>query len=50
MNNVPMIIRYVLTLLLIYGAYTETGIWTALNFFLIFIAVEVMGRRINKRR
>jgi len=50
MKKVGVIIRVVLTLLLIYGAYTETGIWTALNFFLIFIAVEIIGRRINKRR
>ena len=35
------IIRSILTLLLVYGAYTETGVFTALSLLLIFIYLEV---------
>jgi len=35
------IIRCVLTTALIFGVYAETGIWTALSLFLIFIYIEV---------
>ena len=38
---IPRIIRFVLTLALIYGAYTETGLWTGLNLLGIFIAFEI---------
>ena len=34
-------IRWVLTLGLIYGAYTETGIWTAISLLLIFLSIEI---------
>ena len=40
--KVSGIIRITLTLLLIYGAYTETGIWTALSLFLILWAIEII--------
>ena len=43
MNKIQKIIRYVLTLLIIYGAYTETGTWTALSLFLIFMGIEING-------
>ena len=36
-----MIIRLALTLAMIYGAYTETGIWTALCLLLILVAIEL---------
>lgn len=36
------VIRVLFTLAFIYGAYTETGIWTAICLFLIFLAIEVM--------
>lgn len=36
-------IRVILTLALIYGAYTETGIFTALSLLLIYIAIESQG-------
>ena len=35
------VIRVILTLALVYGDYTETGIFTALSLFLIFSALEV---------
>lgn len=38
------VIRAILTLALIYGAYTETGIFTALSLLLIFVALEAQGR------
>lgn len=37
------IIRWVLTIALTYGAYTETGIFTALSLLLIFVAIEAQG-------
>ena len=43
MKKIPVIIRIILTPLLIYGVYGETGIWTALSLFLIFIAIEAQG-------
>lgn len=39
-----MLIRIILTLLLIYGVYTETGIWTALSIFLIALSMEKRDR------
>ena len=40
---IPRIIRYCLTLLLIYGAYTETGKWTAISLIGISIAIEILS-------
>lgn len=37
------VIRAILTLALVYGAYTETGIFTALSLLLIFVALEAQG-------
>jgi hypothetical protein len=36
-------IRLIITGLLICGAYTETGIWTAICLGLIFASIELMG-------
>ena len=35
------IIRWILTLALLYGVYTETGIFTTLMAFLIAVGIEV---------
>ena len=48
MKKIQIIIRIILTLALIYGAYTETGIWTALSLFLIFIGMEIHGYLIKR--
>ena len=48
MNKIQKIIRYALTLLIIYGAYTETGMWTALSLFLIFMSMEIHGYLMEK--
>lgn len=37
------IIRFILTLALVYGAYTETGVFTALSLLLIFVSIELNG-------
>lgn len=37
------VIRWVLTIALTYGAYTETGIFTALSLLLIFVGLEANG-------
>ena len=34
-------IRIILSVLLLYGVYTETGIWTTISFSLILIALEL---------
>jgi len=36
------VIRYILTMALLYGVYTETGIWTTGAFLLIFISSELI--------
>ena len=36
-------IRIILTLALLYGAYRETGIFTGLSLFLIFVTFELQG-------
>lgn len=41
-------VRYFLTLLLVYGVYTETGKWTALSFLLVFVAIEVTSYLVRK--
>jgi len=46
---IPSIIRYVLTMALLYGAYTETGIWTTVSLLLLFIGFEVQGQ-LDRRR
>jgi len=42
MKWIPHIVRGILILALIYGAYTETGIWTTLNFLGCWIAIEAL--------
>ena len=41
--RITLIIRGILTLAMIYGAYTETGIWTALCLLGIWIAIEALN-------
>lgn len=48
MFKITDFIRWALTLLLIYGAYTETGIFTAISLLLIAIALELQGYINNK--
>ena len=36
-------IRIILSLLLFYGVYTETGIWTTVSLFLVFVTSEIEG-------
>ena len=33
--------RWILALLLLYGVYTETGIWTTIAIFLTFLSTEL---------
>jgi len=39
-----MFVRIILTLLLIYASYGETGAFTATSFLLIFLYIELQGR------
>ena len=43
-----IVIRSILTLGLIYAVYTETGIWTAISMFLIFLGMGIYGYVIKK--
>lgn len=43
------IIRVLLALALLYGVYRETGIFTVLCLFLIFLAIELPGWQANKK-
>lgn len=47
-KKLSFIIRITLTIALIYGVYTETGIWTALSLFLIFANTELQGKFFNE--
>ena len=44
------VIRYILTMALLYGIYTETGIWTTIAFLLIVIAHEQVELGLRKIR
>ena len=51
--NWPILTRCVLTIALIVGAFTETGIFTAISLTLIFAAMEVTAwveRKKNERK
>lgn len=41
MSNTPDVIRWLLSALLTYGVYTETGPWTALFAGLLFVRWEI---------
>ena len=50
MKMIVFIIRWVLSIALIYGAYAETGKWTALCLLLIFISIEMLTYLREPRR
>jgi hypothetical protein len=43
-------IRWLLTLALIYGAYRETGPFTAVSLFLIFVSIELITLVLEGRK
>lgn len=47
--KVASLVRIVLTLLLIYGTYTEAGIYTALCFLFMFINSELTTLAITRK-
>ena len=49
MKLIRFIIRIGLSLLLLYGVYTETGIWTAISMFLCFVALEAHSFILNNK-
>ncbi len=42
------IIRWLLTALLMYGVYTETGIWTTIALTLVSVSLEIINFSINR--
>lgn len=42
------VIRYILTMFLLYGIYTETGIWTTIAFLLIVITHEQIDGAVKR--
>jgi hypothetical protein len=49
MNKITTIIRIFLTVALLYGVYTETGIWTTTSLFLTAIGLELAGYIVSKK-
>ena len=47
MNKNTVIIRIILSILLMFGIYKETGVWTTLAVFLLFLSVEGLSYIIN---
>jgi hypothetical protein len=45
MKHIPIvgIIRIIIIAALLYGVYTETGIWTTVTLLLISISIELKG-------
>ena len=43
MKNYLGYVRIILSLLLLYGVYTETGVWTTVAMGLILIETEISG-------
>lgn len=48
-NKWPISARIVLSVILIIGAYKETGIYTAICLFLLFTGLEMIGFLITKK-
>jgi hypothetical protein len=42
------LIRWTLTIFLVYGAYTETGIFTTLSLLLVFLFIETLSWYLGK--
>lgn len=47
--DISIIIRIILSLMLLYGVYTETGVWTTLSLFLVFTGMEIVTQLMRKR-
>jgi len=45
---VSKIIRFVLSVLLVYGVYTETGTWTSVSIALLIVSIELISISIKK--
>lgn len=41
MKLLSKVVRWVLSLLLLWGIYTETGLWTTTGFFLLILGLEI---------
>jgi len=39
--NITNIIRFILSIAILYGVFTETGIWTTISLFLILLKFEM---------
>lgn len=47
-KQIISIVRWILTMALLYGVYAETGIWTAGALLLVFIMSELLADALNK--
>lgn len=50
MKIIQSVIRYILCMTLLYGVYTETGVWTTASLLLIFISAEGIAYLLKKIR
>lgn len=46
-KKIISVIRWILTVILIYGIYTETGPWTAGAFILLTVTVEMISNALK---
>lgn len=47
-KNIIALVRWTLTLAIVYGAYTETGLYTAYSFVLVIISIETHSMLVGK--
>jgi len=43
-SKIKIVVRWILSLLLLWGVYSETGVWTTLTLFLIVLTFEAKRR------
>ena len=43
MKWIQRIVRWILLVLLLWGIFTETGVWTVFAFGLILVSFEILG-------
>lgn len=48
MKRIPHIFGLIFSLAIIYGAYTEAGVWTALCLLCLFVAVSIINYNIKE--
>lgn len=50
MNKITITIRLILSAALLFGAYKETGVYSTLIFFLVFLNGEILTHYFNTKK